>query len=41
MDRVKLRALLVNDMRHVSEELVEFPNGLFNVPDLGFALHNQ
>ena len=41
MDRVKLRALLVNDMRHVSEELVEFPHRLFNVPDLGFALHNQ
>jgi len=28
-------------MRHISEQLVQFADGLLNVPDLGLALDDQ
>lgn len=41
VDRIKLRALLMHNVRNVPEELVQLPNTRFDIPDLGLPLYNQ
>lgn len=40
-DNVKLTALLVNDVRDITEQLVQLPNALLDVADLGFPLDDK
>ena len=41
INRIKLRALFMHNMRNVPEELVQLPNASLNVADLGLPLYNQ
>ena len=38
---IKLRALLVHNVRNVPKQLVQFAYTRLDIPDLGFPLHNQ
>ena len=40
-NRVELAPLLVHNVRHVPEELVQLADALLNVPNLRFPLHDQ
>ena len=41
INRIKLRALLMHNMRNVPEELVQLPNTRLDISDLGLPLDNQ
>lgn len=41
VDRIKLRALLMHNVRNVPEELVQLPNTRFDIPDLGLPLYDE
>lgn len=41
IDRVQHVALLSHDVSHVAEQLVQFTDGLFNLPYLAFAFYDQ
>lgn len=40
-DRIQLRALLVHNMRHVAEQLVQLADTGLDIPDLSLSLDDQ
>ena len=40
-DRIKLPALLMHNVRHVSEQLIQLPNALLNISYFRFPLYDQ
>ena len=39
--RIELPSLLMHNMRHIPEQLVQLSDALLNIPDLRFPLHDQ
>jgi hypothetical protein len=40
-NNIQLLALFMNHMRHISKQLIQLADTLFDIPDLAFALNNQ